>query len=157
MWYRKRHVAEKFRYHIGNTDTTSVFSVTTSVFPMWYRNISATCLSDTTSEIISNRVEIQIISFLVSSVTVIELKQPQLFKKWLKSRTVPSAIFPQRFKNFSIRKNKNFHNLFLNLKVPAKELFFQNSLFDNEMDAGRFPHSNTFLNPNRLFYLKYFK
>jgi hypothetical protein len=38
MWYRKRHVAEKFRYHIGNSDTTSVFS-------------------DTTSEIISNRVE----------------------------------------------------------------------------------------------------
>jgi hypothetical protein len=44
MWYRKRHVAEKFRYHIGNTDTTSVFSDTTSVFsdttslfPMWYR------------------------------------------------------------------------------------------------------------------------
>jgi hypothetical protein len=76
MWYRKRHVAEKFRYHIGNTDTTSVFSDTTSVFsdttsvfsdttsvfsdttsvfPMWYRNFSATCLSDTTSEIISNR------------------------------------------------------------------------------------------------------
>jgi serpin B len=27
-----------------------------SVFPMWYRNFSATCLSDTTSEIISNRV-----------------------------------------------------------------------------------------------------
>jgi hypothetical protein len=37
MWYRKGHVAEKFRYHIGNSDTTSVFS-------------------DTTSEIISNRV-----------------------------------------------------------------------------------------------------
>ncbi len=45
-----------FRYHIGNTITTSVFSDTTSVFPMWYRNFSATCLSDTTSEIISNRV-----------------------------------------------------------------------------------------------------
>jgi hypothetical protein len=33
----ERHVAEKLRFHIGNTDTTSVFS-------------------DTTSEIISNRV-----------------------------------------------------------------------------------------------------
>jgi hypothetical protein len=26
----EKHVAEKFRYHIGNTDTTSVFSDTTS-------------------------------------------------------------------------------------------------------------------------------
>ncbi len=33
----ERHVAEKFRYHIGNTDTTSVFSDTTSIFRMWYR------------------------------------------------------------------------------------------------------------------------
>jgi hypothetical protein len=46
----------KYRYHIGNTDTTSVSSDITSVFPMWYRNFSATCLSDTTSEIISNLV-----------------------------------------------------------------------------------------------------
>jgi hypothetical protein len=33
----ERHVAEKFRYHIGNTDTTSVFSDTTSEIPKWYR------------------------------------------------------------------------------------------------------------------------
>ncbi len=60
----ERHVAEKFLCQIGNTDTTSVFSDNTSVsdvvsektdvvsektdvvsvFPMWYRNFSATCL-----------------------------------------------------------------------------------------------------------------
>jgi hypothetical protein len=73
----ERHVAEKFRYHIGNTDTTSVFSDTTSevlgtsVFPMWYRKkpmwyryfrcgigiFPLRAFSDTTSEIISNRVK----------------------------------------------------------------------------------------------------
>jgi hypothetical protein len=74
----ERHVAEKFRYHIGffryhigNTDTTSEIPIphrkyryhmvsekteVVSVFPMWYRNFSATCLSDTRTEIISNRV-----------------------------------------------------------------------------------------------------
>jgi hypothetical protein len=36
--------------------------------PMWYRNFSATCLSDTTSEIISNR----------------EGFQPNLSLEWLK-------------------------------------------------------------------------
>jgi hypothetical protein len=40
-----------FRYHIGNT------TMWYRKKPMWYRNFSATCLSDTTSEIISNRVE----------------------------------------------------------------------------------------------------
>jgi hypothetical protein len=43
---------EKFRHHIGNTDTTSVFSDTTSVF------------SDTTSEIISNRVALELANML---------------------------------------------------------------------------------------------
>ncbi len=86
----ERHVAEKFRYHIGNTDTTSAFSDTTSEIPMWYRKKTMWCRyfrcgigisdvvsvfpmwyryfrcgigifplrasSDTTSEIISNRV-----------------------------------------------------------------------------------------------------
>ncbi len=78
LWYARleiisdvvseRHVAKKFRYHIGNTDITSVFSDTTEIpmwyrkkpmwyrkKPLWYRIFSATCLSDTTSEIISNR------------------------------------------------------------------------------------------------------
>jgi hypothetical protein len=32
MWYRKRHVVEKFRYHIGNTDgNTDVVSEKTDV------------------------------------------------------------------------------------------------------------------------------
>jgi hypothetical protein len=84
MWYRKRHVAEKFLYHIGNTDTTSVFSDTTSEIPKWYRKktdvvsvfsmwyrkkpmwyryfrcgigiFPLRAFSDTTSEIISNHV-----------------------------------------------------------------------------------------------------
>ncbi len=58
MWYRKRHVEEKFRYHIGFFRYHIGISDVVSVFPMWYRNFSATCLSDTTSEIISNRVSI---------------------------------------------------------------------------------------------------
>jgi hypothetical protein len=36
----ERHVAEKFRYHIGNTDTTSVFSDTTSEIPTPHRFFS---------------------------------------------------------------------------------------------------------------------
>jgi hypothetical protein len=47
-----------------------------SVFPMWYRNFSATCLSDTTSEIISNRVggmgEIDNVNLLNISITKIK-------------------------------------------------------------------------------------
>ncbi len=37
------------------SDVVSEKTDVVSVFPMWYRNFSATCLSDTTSEIISNR------------------------------------------------------------------------------------------------------
>jgi hypothetical protein len=39
------------------SDVVSEKTNVVSVFPMWYRNFSATCLSDTTSEIISNRVK----------------------------------------------------------------------------------------------------
>ncbi len=56
----ERHVAEKFRYHIGNTDVVSENtdvvsekSDVVSVFPMWY---PLRAFSHTTSEIISNRV-----------------------------------------------------------------------------------------------------
>jgi hypothetical protein len=65
----ERHVAEKFLYHIGNTDVVAekfLYHIgntdVVSVFPMWYRYFGCgigifplRAFSDTTSEIISNR------------------------------------------------------------------------------------------------------
>jgi hypothetical protein len=60
----ERHVAEKFRYHIRNTDTTSEIPMWSRKKPMWYRYFRCgigifplRAFSDTTSEIISNRVD----------------------------------------------------------------------------------------------------
>jgi hypothetical protein len=54
-------VRNNFRSGIGkarsgkNRYVVSEKTDVVSVFPMWYRNFSATCLSDTRTEIISNR------------------------------------------------------------------------------------------------------
>jgi hypothetical protein len=70
----ERHVAEKFRYHIGNTDVVSEKTDVVSVFPMWYRYFRCgigifllRAFSDTTSEIIPNRVSLTFQKIMIAT------------------------------------------------------------------------------------------
>ncbi len=67
------------------SDVVSEKTDVVSVFPMWYRNFSATCLSDTTSEIISNRARIfQILSSTLNYVE--DLADLKLVKQYLMTK-----------------------------------------------------------------------